>query len=90
MNVKIIWVQVLWKGDNANMLKMYTKKGCADCMIMERKLENNNIEFKEVNIDELEPKEIAKIMQESGRKKMPILEKDGKVLDEEAIKKLNL
>ncbi len=72
------------------MLKIYTKSGCAECIMMKRKLKNNNIDFEEVDISKVEPKEITKIVQESGKKRMPILEKDGKALNEEAIKKLNL
>jgi len=72
------------------MLKVYTKKGCAECMMLKRKLKNKNIGFEEVDISKVEPKEIARLVQESGKKRMPILEKDGKALDEEAIKELNL
>lgn len=70
------------------MLNVYTKKACAECMLLKRKLENKGTEFKEVSIDSLPGEEIARIIQESGRKKMPIVEKDGKFLSNEEIGEL--
>jgi len=67
------------------MIKLYSKKGCAECMLLERRLMNNNIEFEKTMIEELEPEEIARVIQESGKKKMPVLEKDDKFLTDEEI-----
>ena len=54
-------------------------------MLLKRKLENKNIKFEEVDIGTLKPEEIARIIQESGKKKMPVLEKDDKFLTDEKI-----
>jgi glutaredoxin len=70
------------------MLKLYSKKGCAECMLLKRKLENKGIEFEEIDLDGLDPQEIARIVQESGRKRMPVLEKEGKFLSDEDIENL--
>ncbi len=70
------------------MLKLYTKQGCADCMLIKNKLDLKGIEFQSVDIATLKPNEITNIIQESGRKKMPILEKDGKFLSQQEISEL--
>jgi len=70
------------------MLKFYTKKGCADCMLLKRKLEGKGVEFQEIDIEILEPQEIARIIQTSGRKKMPVLEQEDKFLSDEEIGQL--
>ncbi len=70
------------------MIKLYSKKGCAECILLERKLMNNHIEFEKMMIEELEPEDIARVMQESGRKKMPVVEQDNKFLSQEEIEKL--
>lgn len=49
---------------------------------------NNHIEFEKTMIEELEPEEIARVIQESGRKKMPVIEQDNKFLSQEEIEKL--
>jgi len=69
-------------------LKVYYKIGCADCMILERKLKENNIKFESINIDRIEPAEKVRIISESGKKKMPVVEKDGRFLSDEQIDKL--
>ncbi len=70
------------------MINLYSKKGCAECVLLKRKLENRNVKLKEVDIDTLEPKEIARVIQESGKKKMPVVEQDGKFLTDEEINNL--
>jgi glutaredoxin len=70
------------------MIKLYSKKGCAECVLLKRKFENKGVEFKEVDVDTLEPKEIARVIQGSGRKKMPVVEKDGKFLPDNEINTL--
>ncbi len=70
------------------MLKFYTKKGCADCLLLKRKLENKGVEFEEIDVETLEPQEIARVIQESGKKKMPVLEQEDKFLSDEEIDQL--
>ena len=44
-------MSVLW-GENMNNIKLYTLPACGICKIMKQKLQNKNIEYQELNLED--------------------------------------
>ena len=64
-----------------NEVNVYTKKGCVYCEALKRWLNNNEVEYNEVNVAPGEPSMI--FMANNGLKTVPVLVIDGKIVNHE-------
>ncbi len=63
-----------------SILKIYTTSWCPDCHMAKRVLEEKNIEFDEIDIED-NPEAVETIITARGKRVVPTLEYNGKFID---------
>ena len=62
-------------------VKMYTTTWCGDCRHAKRFMEANNVEFEEINIEEVEGTAEHVMRLNDGKRKVPTFEIDGRAFN---------
>jgi len=65
---------------NMSILKIYSASWCPDCRMAKRVLEEKNIEFDDIDIEE-HPEAVKTIIAARGKRVVPTLEYNGKFMD---------
>lgn len=62
-------------------IKMYTTTWCGDCRHAKRFMQANNVEFEEINIEEVEGTAEHVMRLNDGKRKVPTFEIDGRAFN---------
>lgn len=66
--------------DKSKKLKIYTTSWCPDCRVAKRFLNEHNVHYEEIDIDQDSEAEAFVIKASGGRRVIPTIDADGKYL----------
>lgn len=66
--------------DKTGSLKIYTTSWCPDCKVAKRFLNEHNVQYEEIDIDENSEAEAFVIKASGGRRVIPTIDTDGEYL----------